>query len=248
MGAVVMKVGDLAKQTGVSVRTLHYYDEIGLLSPSHRTETGYRLYIKDDIMRLQQIMSLRQIGFSLTQIRQCLDQSQFSPQQVVQLQLSRLKEQIAKQQQLYDRLDAIALHLQSMEASSIQEFIQLIEVTTMIEKYYTPQQQDYLKERRQLLGEDRIRQAEAEWQALIEQARTAMENGTDPTGESVQVLARRWQALIQEFTGGDAGVARSLQTMYQQEGPEAASHGAVDTAVMEYMGQALASLTPNPNA
>ncbi len=44
MDAIALKVSDLARQTGVSVRTLHYYDEIGLLSPSHRTEAGYRLY------------------------------------------------------------------------------------------------------------------------------------------------------------------------------------------------------------
>jgi hypothetical protein len=47
MQSIAYKVGDLAKQTGVSVRTLHYYDEIGLLSPSHRTESGYRVYGED---------------------------------------------------------------------------------------------------------------------------------------------------------------------------------------------------------
>ena len=78
MQPLAMKVGDLAKQTGVSVRTLHYYDEIGLLSPSGRTETGYRLYAKDDIIRLQQIVSLREIGLSLDEIRGCLEQRNFS--------------------------------------------------------------------------------------------------------------------------------------------------------------------------
>ena len=48
----LMKIGELAKQTGLSIRTLHYYDEIGLLSPSHRTEVGYRLYRNQDIIRL----------------------------------------------------------------------------------------------------------------------------------------------------------------------------------------------------
>lgn len=95
MQSVALNVGDLAKQTGVSVRTLHYYDEIGLLSPSHRTEAGYRLYGEDDIIRWQQIVSLRQIGFFLEQIWECLEQEQFSPHQVVQLHLSQLKEQIA---------------------------------------------------------------------------------------------------------------------------------------------------------
>jgi DNA-binding transcriptional MerR regulator len=59
--STAMKVGELAKQTGISVRTLHYYDEIGLLSPSGRTESDYRLYAEADIVRLQQIMSLRQL-------------------------------------------------------------------------------------------------------------------------------------------------------------------------------------------
>ncbi|MDJ0532850.1 MAG: MerR family transcriptional regulator [Xenococcaceae cyanobacterium MO_207.B15] len=60
-----MKIGELAKQTGISIRTLHYYDAIGLLSPSHRTSVGYRLYNNQDIIRLQQIVSLRQLRFSL---------------------------------------------------------------------------------------------------------------------------------------------------------------------------------------
>ncbi|MDB9528626.1 MerR family DNA-binding transcriptional regulator [Oscillatoria sp. CS-180] len=55
----LMKIGDLAKQTGLSIRTLHDDDEIRLLSSSHRTEAGHRLYDSRDIMRLQQILSLR---------------------------------------------------------------------------------------------------------------------------------------------------------------------------------------------
>ena len=109
----------------------------------------------------------------------------------------------------------------------------------MIGKYYTPEQQEYLKARGELLGEERIRQVEVEWQELIEQARTEMVNGTDPCSESVQALARRWRSLIAEFTGGDPGIEQSLNQMYQQEGAEVASRGAVDSAVMEYMGKAM---------
>ena len=67
------KAGELAKQTGLSVRTLHYYDEIGLLSPSQRTEAGHRLYTADDIVRLQQVKSLRHLGFTLKEIRDYLN-------------------------------------------------------------------------------------------------------------------------------------------------------------------------------
>ncbi|MBW4618888.1 MAG: MerR family transcriptional regulator [Cyanosarcina radialis HA8281-LM2] len=241
MQATAIKVGDLAKQTGVSVRTLHYYDEIGLLAPSQRLENGYRLYVKDDIIRLQQIVSLRQIGFSLEQIRQCLDRDRFSPHHVVQLHLSRLQQQMELQQKLSARLEAIAAHLRSAQTVSLEEFLQLIEATMTIEKYYTPQQINYLKERAQTIGPERIERVQSEWQELIEQARTAMQNGIDPSSEAVQALARRGQALIQEFTGGDPGIERSLNQMYQQEGAEVASRGAIDSSVMEYMGRAMAA-------
>ena len=72
-----------------------------------------------------------------------------------------------------------------------------------------------------------------------EQARTAMETGVDPASESVQALARRWRSLIEEFTGGDADIAQSLQTRYQQEGAEVASRGALDTALAKYMSRAM---------
>jgi MerR family transcriptional regulator, thiopeptide resistance regulator len=70
----------------------------------------------------------------------------------------------------------------------------------MIGKYYTPEQQDYLKGRGELLGEERIRQVETEWQNLIQQVHTEIEKGTDPTSEPVQAPAQRWLELIREFT------------------------------------------------
>jgi DNA-binding transcriptional MerR regulator len=70
-----LKVGELAKRTGLTVRTLHHYDEIGLLKPSLHTEAGYRLYTRGDVARLQQVLSLRQLGFALEEIRDCLDRT-----------------------------------------------------------------------------------------------------------------------------------------------------------------------------
>jgi MerR family transcriptional regulator, thiopeptide resistance regulator len=242
MQPVALKVGDLAKQTGVSVRTLHYYDEIGLLSPSHRTEVGYRLYGEGDIIRLQQIVSLRQIGFSLEEIRECLRQSNFSFDRVIHLHTARLREQIELSQKLLNRLERIAQTVNSAEAVSVEALIQTIEAICMLEKYYTPEQLEMLKQRQEHLGEERIRQVQNDWKVLIEQVRTEMEKGTDSASESMQVLARRWLELIEEFTGGDAGIRQSLNTMYQQEGAEAATHGAVDSALSEYMGRAIAAL------
>jgi DNA-binding transcriptional MerR regulator len=242
MRSIALKVGDLAKRTGVSVRTLHYYDEIGLLSPSHRTEAGYRLYGEEDIIRLQQIVSLRQIGFSLEEIHECLEQRNLSFDRVIQLHVTQLREQIKLSQKLLYRLEAIAQTVSSMATVSVEALIQTIEAMSMLEKYYTPEQLETLKQRQELLGEERIQQAQADWQTLIEQARAEMDKGTDPTSEPVKALARRSLELIQEFTGGDPGIEQSLNQMYQQEQPEVASRGAIDAAVMEYLGRARAAL------
>jgi MerR family transcriptional regulator, thiopeptide resistance regulator len=241
MQSVLLKVGDLARQTGVSVRTLHHYDEIGLLSPSGRTEAGYRLYATDDILRLQRIVSLRQIGFSLEEIRECLKQCNFSLSEVIQLHITGLREQIEQSNKLLKRLEMIA-EMNSTESVSVEDLMQTIEAICMFEKYYTPEQLETLKQRRELLGEERIRQGQVDWQELIEQVRVEMINGADPTSESVQVLARRWLGLVQEFTGGDPELAKSLNKMYQEEGAEVVTRGAVDAAMSEYMGKAIKSL------
>jgi len=242
MKSTAIKVGELAKQTGVSVRTLHYYDEISLLKPSHRNNVGHRLYTAEDIVRLQQIMSLRQVGFSLEEIRDCLEQPDFSPYRVIQLHMSCLRKQMELERKLYNRLEAIAASLHSAEEIPIEEFMETIEVITMFEKYYTPEQLEELKGRRQILGEEKIHQAQVEWQELIEQVRTEMAKGTEATSEPVQLLAQRWKQLIQEFTGGNPEIEQSLSRMYQQEGAANASRNAIDPQTCEYMSKAMAML------
>ncbi len=88
MGFEALKVGELAKRTGLTIRTLHHYDEIGLLKPSLHTAAGHRLYTAADIARLQQVLSLRQLGFSLEQVRDCLDRPGFSPLEVIRLHVA----------------------------------------------------------------------------------------------------------------------------------------------------------------
>ncbi len=114
-----------------------------------------------------------------------------------------------------------------------------------MEKYYTPEQLNELKKRRELLGEKKIHSAEADWLELFEKYKTEMEKETDPKEEAVQKLARRSQELIAAFTGGDPGIEKSLGHMYQQEGGPGvmAQQGfQLDSDVWEYMGKAMSAL------
>lgn len=228
-----MKVGVLARRTGVSVRALHYYDEIGLLSPSAHTDVGHRLYTGNDIIRLQQIKSLQQLGFSLDEIKHCLDGHGFSPQRVIELHIEALTEQIELQKSIRSRLCAIAVGLRSTEEVSVEQFIRTIEEINKMEKYYTPEQLQYLKERGELLGQDHIREVEAEWPRLIEQVRVEMDKGTDPSDERVQKLANRWRELINEFTGGNREIEGVLRKGYQKDPTFGRPEG--DPQMGEYM-------------
>ena len=75
----VWTVGQVADELGVTVRTLHHYDEIGLLHPSERTPAGYRLYTAEDLERLQNIVVYRRLGFPLEEIGELLDASSSPP-------------------------------------------------------------------------------------------------------------------------------------------------------------------------
>src|SRR5690349_19089188 len=83
-------VKDVARISGVSVRALHHYDELGLLSPSSRSRAGYRLYVDDDLLRLQQIVIGRELGMPLEEIRRSLDEPNFDRRAALQKQRAEL--------------------------------------------------------------------------------------------------------------------------------------------------------------
>lgn len=234
------KVGALARQTGLTVRTLHHYDEIGLLSPSHRTGAGHRLYTADDLGRLLQILSLRQLGLSLDDVRESLARPESSLQRVLGLHIAQLRERIDRQQRLCRRLETVAGRLRAAETVSVDEFIQTLEAMTMFEKHFTPEQLQEIHARGEQIGPERIREVEAEWPELIAKVRAEMERGTDPASAAVQPLARRWQELLREFTGGNPGIQKGLNTMYAEE-PDVRSRTGIDPALMDYIGKAIAA-------
>lgn len=217
MESPLLKVGELAKRTGLTVRTLHHYDELGLLKPSHSSDSGYRLYSKDDLARLQQILSLKQLGFQLEEIRECLSRPDYDPVQTCRLHIARLSRQIEMQRRLCDRLEAFVEHFQSAGEVTNEEFLQMIEVMTMIEKYYTPEQLAQLETRAKDVGQDRMNQAPNDWGKLFADATAAMSAGVAPADPTAKELASRWLELIMQFTGGDPAIFKSLQTMYENE-------------------------------
>jgi len=231
----LLQVGELAKQTGISIRTLRYYDEIGLLVPSHRTEGGYRLYSEADIARLQQILSLRQLGFALKEIRECLENPDFSLPNVINLYLARLQEQMAVSQSLFTKLSTLAQQLQTSRSASVDDLLQIMENLTMTQQYLTQEQNDLL--------EARLNQEQTEWLHFVEQMRSHITQGHDLNSPEVQQLAWQWRNGIVSFFGGDLKLYEALTQTYQKEGAEAASWGTLDAPTLDYILKAVALLS-----
>ena len=240
-----LKVGELARRTGLTIRTLHHYDEIGLLKPSQHTEAGYRLYTAGDVARLQQVLSLRQLGFSLEEVRDCLDRPGFSPLESIRLHIGRLRQQVEMQRELCEKLEAIAAHFRAAEEVSADEFLKVIERMTMIESYYTPEQREAIKTRGEQMGEEAIRQSQVDWAELIAAVRAEKEKGTDPADPKVQAMARRWMDLVNGFTGGDPGIADSLNRLWKEQGDNLVAQHKMENDprdLSDYIGQATAAV------
>src|SRR4051812_16468647 len=108
---MLLKVGELARHTGLTVRTLHHYDEIGLLKPSGRSDAGYRLYSQADVARLHGIQAMRHLGLALGEIASMLDAEGTSPSLIIEQQVRALDHQIAQATELRERLGVMQFAL-----------------------------------------------------------------------------------------------------------------------------------------
>ena len=121
-------VKEVSKLTGVSVRTLHHYDAIGLLPPSHVTEAGYRLYDDQALEKLHTILFLRQLEFPLKEIRQILSSPDFDPVEAVQQQIRLLQlkkehlEKLISHAKMIQKTGVIPMNFKPFDTSKIDEY------------------------------------------------------------------------------------------------------------------------------
>jgi bifunctional DNase/RNase/DNA-binding transcriptional MerR regulator len=127
------KVGELAKATGLTVRTLHHYDELRLLVPSERTTAGHRLYAGQDVRRLYRILALRRLGFRLDEIAALLDGDRVSLLETVRRHLEQVERDLERQHRLRERLRQLLKALERSLEPAVDEFIDAMEAMTMIE-------------------------------------------------------------------------------------------------------------------
>ncbi len=218
------RVQEFAKLTGVTVRTLHHYDQLGLLTPSGRTDAGYRLYGSRDLGRLQQITTLKFLGFPLKQIKELLDQSAFDLTATLRLQRKILQERQGELKfalAALEKAEQVAVAGQTPDWQDLRKLIEVMKMqeqnkasqqqdNSWMERYYTPEQREIIRQRDTPERREKGQQA---WLELFAEIETNLHE--DPAGPKGAEFVRRWRALVLEFTGGDPGVLESLMRMYK---------------------------------
>ncbi|WP_277186817.1 MerR family transcriptional regulator [Caballeronia sp. BR00000012568055] len=225
---MLLKVGELAKRSGLTVRTLHHYDAIGLLTPSARADNGYRLYDRDDVARLHRIQALRGFGLSLAEIGAYLSRPDTSLTELITRQITLLDTQIDEATRLRARLDTLHGMLTKGEEPALADWLNTLEMMTMFDRYFSKEELDRLPMVRQTHTQP------AEWTDLVSDVRALMDADVPPADARAQALADRWMTLLARDTNNDARLFAKLNRMHEQEPSMQASIG-ISTAMRDYV-------------
>ena len=207
---MMLKVGELARRSGVTVRTLHHYDSIGLLKPSGRSGAGYRLYNRDDVARLHQVQALRRFGMALADIGQFLAKPGTSLPDLIARQIDSLDRQIAEAAKLREQLTALRGQLLAGEEPELATWLTTLEQMTVYDKYFTKEELAQLP-----IYNDPA--APEEWTTLIEAVGQKMAAGVPPSDPSVQELAEKWMATFSRQAGHSLDMMQRLDNMWSRE-------------------------------
>lgn len=225
-----LKVAAVSRRTGVSVRTLHYYEEIGLLKPSGRTRSGHRLYTSADIQRLQQIRSLQQLGLSLSEVGDCLADERTDALQVVRDHLAKVHEQRSALERLENQLRRLAQQLERGDlgdAQTTETMLNALELITMYEKYFTKEQLQRL-EAHSGSGEEAVT-------PVIKELEAARQRGLPPADAEAQRLWQRFQEAVSSVAGGDADMTANIYKLLHDEKKAREDHG-ISEELFAYLG------------
>ena len=218
------RVADVARLSGVSIRALHHYDAIGLLVPTGRTEAGYRLYTDADLLRLQQILIQRELGFPLEAIKRSLDDPRFDHHQALVEQRRRLE---AKARALGDMLRAVDAALAVVDPDPQGATMDMKELfggfdpsvhEAEVERRWSGPALDESKRRVQKYTADDWKRQQAEQGAIYAEAADAMRRGVDPTAPEALAIAERHRLSIDKwFYPCSRAMHAGLADMYEAD-------------------------------
>ena len=209
------RIGEVASATGLTVRALHHYDQIGLVVPSGRTSGGHRLYTDADLVVLYQVTALRQLGLPLDQIAVLLA-GRADVSQVIDEQLAQVDRQIRMATRLREQLLAAARETGAADGARFAEIIKLAGDLT---SYLDAEQIEAMRRRMSDLGVVGEHAVGVEIPRLYGEALAEMRSGTPPGDPAVRRIASRLDELSALLRGGpDTGVSAAVRAMWVDRG------------------------------
>ncbi|HML22552.1 MAG TPA: MerR family transcriptional regulator [Aggregatilinea sp.] len=213
-------VKQLALLAGVSARTLHYYDEIGLLRPERSPANGYRIYKRPAVLRLQQILFLRELGLSLDEIRAVLDQPDFDLVRALEHHRRALRE---RQRRLDQLIETVEHTIESMKGTLEMDDKELFTV------WSEEKQPDYEREIEQRYGDKELKESRRRWGsytdadkrwikdeggAIYRDLVAAMPSG--PASAQAQAGIARWHQHLRYFYEPTTEILLGLGDLYNE--------------------------------
>jgi DNA-binding transcriptional MerR regulator len=198
-------VGRTAELIGVSVRTLHHWDSIGLVNPSERTRGGYRVYSADDILRLHRVLVYRELGLSLSGISRILDDPSIDARQHLRRQRSQLTDQIDHLQSMVAAVDQLLASGPGIQLTPAQQ-VELFGtqwrpewVEEASERWGDTKQWQQYAERAAGLTTDDWKEVAAATEALNNDLAKAHRAGVVPGSPAANALAERHRSSVQQY-------------------------------------------------
>jgi DNA-binding transcriptional MerR regulator len=223
---MLLKVGELAKRSGLTVRTLHHYDSIGLLRPSGRSDGGYRLYNPDDVARLHGIQALRGLGLPLEEIGQLLGDGGTAMPGIIDRQLQALDEQIEQASRLRQHLRFVQDKFAHGDQPMLDDWLLTLSLMSTCGRHFSPDEMQLIFRRWPTV--------EADWRALVADIRVEMAAGTPPEHIRVQPLAQRWMMQMHGWMQGDFELMERWGRMYMAE-PSIQGSSGMHREVVDYI-------------
>lgn len=233
----------LAAKAGITVRTLHHYDRIGLLHPSRHSPAGYRLYDDSAALRLQQILFYRELGLPLAEIGALLDAPDFDLLRALETHRDELGKRIARLQRLRRTVDNTLAYVKgenSMEKAGIFDG-------------FTPEEEEfYSKEAEKMYDPETVRESNRKWKSygVVEQKRILAEGkaiyldmiAAMPKGAGspeTQAIVGRWRANMSHFWTPSLEQLVPLAENYSADPRFKANFDAMSPGLAEFMGEAV---------
>jgi DNA-binding transcriptional MerR regulator len=239
-------VSEVAGLAGITVRTLHHYDERGLLSPQERSDAGYRLYSRTDLERLQEILFWRELGFALDEIADVIDDPNHDRTTALRRQRALIEAKVAHLRRLIDSIDAAIDANERGTAMNEQEMFEVFgdfdprEYEAEVEGRWSGELLDESRRRTATYSKEQWTAAMAEAQAATDDLAAAMRHGVAATDPQAMDAAERHRVQIDRwFYPCSHEVHVGLGEMYVADPRFTAHYDEVEPGLAAYVRDAI---------